>query len=586
MHIKELRIQHFRGFSYLVVKPKGHVVVMGEPGAGRSDLIEALGRVLDTNARRTRSTTELDFYNKDTSKPIQITLTLGGLDEEMKQDFCNHLEFWDNCRNHLIPETDAPEETDEDHFEWVLRIGYWARWLSQEDPPDEWVFYPKESVPESDSFTHARRHDIESLEFSLLQWSGSNILDLGSRGNFRRVINKADGNDFTESVEQYVREVAQAAGQFSESHQVRLALESVIAPLRELLRIPATNNVSQLLQFAPEGGAPSGLLRSLGPTIDVGDVTGGLPAQRRGSTTATLFRVAETLALSSKAGLIAIDDLGDELDAASAAHLATRIRRSAGQAWVTTRVPAVAEIFEPQEVVRLGRDASGARFACQGKQPANKVESVTAKHWHRNLIPALSYRSVVVVEGPDDFAVLHNLALRMFNEQGLPLPAARGVAIINAGAGGDGGYPSVLKLAGAAKQIGLRAVGAVDGDTSANIRGHLDKYGELPDAIVRLPDDIAIEAAIVCCIPDEVLKQTIREIAAATELAESHNFTRLLPLNDTKLTKSAISFIKKNSLHGLFIDALPSENLPTLAVQYLEKLVEVATGTQTGLIQI
>ena len=146
--------------------------------------------------------------------------------------------------------------------------------------------------------------------------------------------------------------------------------------------------------------------------------------------------------------------------------------------------------------------------------------------------------------------------------------------------------PSVLKLAGAAKQIGLRAVGAVDGDTSANIRGHLDKYGELPDAIVRLPDDIAIEAAIVCCIPDEVLKQTIREIAAATELAESHNFTRLLQLNDTRLTKSAISFIKKNSLHGLFIDALPSENLPTLAVQYLEKLVEVATGTQTGLIQI
>ena len=586
MHIKELRIQHFRGFSCLVVKPKGHVVVMGEPGAGRSDLIEALGRVLDANARRTRSTTELDFYNKDTSKPIQITLTLGGLDEEMKQNFCDHLEFWDNCRNHLIPETDAPEETDEDHLEWVLRIGYWARWLSQEEPPDEWVFYPKESLPESDSFTHARRHDIESLEFSLLQWSGSNILDLGSRGNFRRVINKADGNDFTESVEQYVREVSKAAEQFSESHQVRLALESVIAPLRELLRIPATNDVSQLLQFAPEGGAPSGLLRSLGPTIDVGDVTGGLPAQRRGSTTATLFRLAETLALSSKAGLIAIDDLGDGLDAASAAHLATRIRRSAGQAWVTTRVPAVAEIFEPQEVVRLGRDASGARFACQGKQPANKMESVTAKHWHRNLIPALSYRSVVVVEGPDDFAALHNLALRMFNEKGLPLPAARGVAIINAGAGGDGGYPSVLKLAGAAKQIGLRAVGAVDGDTSANIRGHLDKYGELPDAIVRLPDDIAIEAAIVCCIPDEVLKQTIREIAAATELAESHNFTRLLQLNDTRLTKSAISFIKKNSLHGLFIDALPSENLPTLAVQYLEKLVEVATGTQTGLIQI
>ena len=451
MHVKELHIQHFRGFSYLVLKPQDHVVVMGEPGAGRSDLIEALGRVLETTASRTRSTTELDFYNKDTSKPIQITLTLGRLDEDIKQDFFDHLEFWDNNVNQLIPETEIPEIIEEDHFEWVLRLGYWARWLSQEEPPEEWTYFPKGSTPESNSFTHANRRDIEKLDFSMLQWSGASFLDLGSRGNIRRVINRAEGDDFTEAVEQYVSEVAQAAEQFSESHQVRLALESVITPLRELLRIPATNDVSQLLQFAPEGGAPSGLLRSLDPTIDIGDDTGGLPARRRGSTTATLFRVAETFALSSKTGLIAIDDLGDGLDAASAAHLATMIRRSAGQAWVTTRVPAVAEVFEPQEVVRLGRDPSGARFACQGKQPATKVEFVTAKHWHRNLIPALSYRSVVVVEGPNDFFALHNLALRMSNEHGLPLPAARGVVIINAGAGGSGGYPSVLKLAGAAK---------------------------------------------------------------------------------------------------------------------------------------
>jgi putative ATP-dependent endonuclease of OLD family len=52
MHVKKLDIQHFRGFSDLVVRPQGHVVVMGEPGAGRSDLIEALGRVLDSDASR------------------------------------------------------------------------------------------------------------------------------------------------------------------------------------------------------------------------------------------------------------------------------------------------------------------------------------------------------------------------------------------------------------------------------------------------------------------------------------------------------------------------------------------------------
>ena len=72
MHVKELSVQRFRGFSDLLVRPKGHIVVMGEPGAGRSDLIEAIARVLDADTSRTRVTTELDFYNRDTSQPIQI----------------------------------------------------------------------------------------------------------------------------------------------------------------------------------------------------------------------------------------------------------------------------------------------------------------------------------------------------------------------------------------------------------------------------------------------------------------------------------------------------------------------------------
>ena len=238
-----------------------------------------------------------------------------------KQDFYDRLEIWENNSHQLILETDAPKEIDEDHYEWVLRLGYRANWLSQEEPPEEWVYYPKDSTPGSNSFAHAIRRDIERLDFSLLQWSGTGFLDLGSRGNFRRVINRAEGDDFTQAVEQYVREVAHAAEHFSESHQVRLALENVVTPLLELLRVPTNSDVSQLLQFAPEGGAPSGLLRSLDPTIDVGDDVGSLPARRRGSTTATLFRVAETLALSSTTGLIAIDDLGDGLDAASSAQL-------------------------------------------------------------------------------------------------------------------------------------------------------------------------------------------------------------------------------------------------------------------------
>ena len=76
MHVKELHIWRFRGFSDLTVRPKGHVVVMGEPGAGRSNLVEGLARVLDADASRTRITTELDFHNSDTSQPVRARLSL------------------------------------------------------------------------------------------------------------------------------------------------------------------------------------------------------------------------------------------------------------------------------------------------------------------------------------------------------------------------------------------------------------------------------------------------------------------------------------------------------------------------------
>ena len=379
MRVKDLRIRNFRGFLDLPIKPDGNVVVLGPPRSGRSDLVEALGRVLDTTASRTRITTELDFNNRDTTQPIRIALTLADLGPAVEQLFLDHLELWDGANDHIVVEAETPESVDQGDYEWVLRLEYCARWLPDEERCEEWVHYPKGSDPDSDSFAHARRSDIEALGFGLLRSSGGRMLDLGARSAFRRVIERADGGDFAAALDQYVSDVAQAASHFTDSSQVKAALKEIVAPLEELLGLDS-EDPSGLLQFQPEGGSTSGLLRSLGPSIDLEDGIGGLPAWRRGSTKAVLFRIAESLALSSRAEpILAIDDLGDGLDAASAAHLAAVIRRTAGQAWVTTRLPAVAEVFEPQEVLRLGRDASGAGLAWRGKQPRTKAEAVASK---------------------------------------------------------------------------------------------------------------------------------------------------------------------------------------------------------------
>ena len=52
MRVAELHIAGFRGWMDLTLKPTGHMLVVGEPRAGRSDLIGALRRVLDPDLTR------------------------------------------------------------------------------------------------------------------------------------------------------------------------------------------------------------------------------------------------------------------------------------------------------------------------------------------------------------------------------------------------------------------------------------------------------------------------------------------------------------------------------------------------------
>ena len=243
----------------------------------------------------------------------------------------------------------------------------------------------------------------------------------------------------------------------------------------------------------------------------------------------------------------------------------------------------MAEVFEPQEVIRLGTDATGATSAWQGKRPRSKAEAVAAKHWHRNLLPALSYRSVVVVEGPNDFAAIHSLAVRLAKERDLPLPATYGVSIISAGFTGSGGYPSVLRLSATAKGIGLRAIAIVDGDPAQDAKNYIENNKELADVIIRLPERAAIEVAILEGLEDDVIKQALRDAASCAGVAVRASLDQA---SGTKLIKEAVSSIKKNSLHAQFVEALPPESLPPLAVRVLSVAIHKAMDQSTGVKQL
>src|SRR5664279_990126 len=61
MRVRQLRISSFRGWRCLTLRPGRHALVVGEPRAGRSDLVEALRRVLDPDSTR-NPPSEFDVY--------------------------------------------------------------------------------------------------------------------------------------------------------------------------------------------------------------------------------------------------------------------------------------------------------------------------------------------------------------------------------------------------------------------------------------------------------------------------------------------------------------------------------------------
>jgi putative ATP-dependent endonuclease of the OLD family len=584
MYIRQLDARHFRGFSDIPLKPSGNVVLMGEPGAGRSDLISAISKILDPDIIRAGGTTELDFHQRATETPIEISIVIGGLGQDLEQHFLDYLEVWNIKDGELVEESEAPEDATGKNYEWVLRLAYQGKWLPDQERCEEIVYYPKYSDLTSQSFRRTSIADIERLGFTLLRYDSGRILDLGSRGTFRKIVERSPGDDFPTALAGYVEKIADAAAQFTASEQVKTALGEVIASMREILRIQATTDASQLIAFSPEGGAPSGLLRSLGPTIDLGGGAGALPAWRQGSTVGTLFRLAESIALSSGSkAIVAIDDLGDGMDPASATHFAAIIRGIAGQAWIATRLSSIAEIFEPNEVIRLNRALNGTRSAHQGNTPTTKSEAIAARHWRRNLLPTFAYHSVIVVEGPHDLAALHALAIRLCTEGGICLPAAHSTTIISAGATGGGGYSSVLRITAAAREMGLCAIGIVDGDTAPEAVSYVTDHAGDANAIIRLPNTRAIEYAIVHSVPEDSMRQALNDVSGAMKLPAIPNLTAL---TGKTLESQAIKYIKDNTLHAAFVDALPFNAIAPLAKAILEKTMLAAREQLTGVIQL
>ena len=595
-------IDFFRGWRHLELRSEGHVVLVGVPRAGRSDMISALSRVLLPDSSRTNPALSDLWHGVDgpseaaatgaedaadpaedrqepTAEPpmptrigaafANIEVTLTELDPEVEQLFEGFLEpaGVDGCP---VPEDQAQADAN-----WCVRLGYRLIRDAEAETLEQVVYFPLASNPEIGSFQRVPAATRRALP--VLALTAGRPLQLRSGSPLRRIIDGLDptaGVDAFDALRQKVNgAVEELSGHTAVADAVGVALASggVGACMAD------TPIGTAQVGFRADDGSAEALMRTLQPTVNL-DAAGPLALSNHGSTASAMLGVAEAIMLAKSPGAIILtDDFGDQLDTANAEQLAARLRASAGQLWLSTRRPEVARAFEPEELVRLTR-RGGVRAWHQLRRPADKGEIRAMRQLHTQLLPALTSPTVTIVEGPHDL-VVYGTADRQRLPNGAPLSAA-GVRLVAAGTGQDGGIGEIPHVADLAHQLGFHVIGLVDRDKA---EGQTVKaLEESCDVLVRLPPRTAIEGALLAGAGVTAIR------AASAALLAFTSEDPAVGKADSAVAGAVGRRLHSKSLHEPFLTALFDEtgSPPPMIISILDQVAAAASALYSGPVTI
>lgn len=598
MRITRLRAANFRGWSSLDLQQGGHVVALGEPRAGRTDLVAALVRVLDPRSTRMspvvtdihqsllasgaaddleeEADSAEDAAESETSSAAhggtseirigrapyaEVEVTLVDLGPDLEQEALGAIEPLDeDCQ---VDESGnaSPLAT------FGLRIAYRVTHDSVADSLDHVVYYPATSNPATGQFVRVPTAVRQLLPVIFLD--SSRPLQLRAEGLLRRLLNDRDPDAVSDALRALEAQITAAAGALSTAPVVSQLLDAVLSPTGPARRAGDRPVTASDIQFLPDDGTLAGILRAVQPVIAL-DQAGPLALSIHGSTTTATLAAAEAmvLAASTQGAIIIGDDFGEGLDSGTAEHLATSLRSQASQVWLTTRRPETARAFEVSELLRLSR-RGGTRLTNRVPTPTDKKEVAVQRHIQGQLVPALTATTVAVVEGRHDLTTLTS-ADRRGEAPRLPL-SAHGVRLISADIGDGGGGSQIPRIAALAKSLGLRVVALIDNDPEKKSADVVAGILAACDAVVRLPERMAIERAILAGASPTNLR------SAAAVLTEFGQQNPADGKTDDQLEHAIMRSLHKNGLHEPFLAALAesTSSLPPVLGQALDAVAAV-----------
>lgn len=431
--IRKLEIAHFRSIRQLAWCPSDGINCLIGPGdSGKSSILDAIDLCL--GARRNIQFTDADFHRLDVGTPISISVTLGELDDGLK-----NLETYGMFVRGFYAESGLIEDEPEKDAETVLTL----RLTVGSDLEPSWSLI-------------SARAEAQGLERNL-SWGDRVRLAptrIGVMADFhlgwRRgsVLNRVS-DERADASAALAKAARDARAAFGDEVQDQLGETlGIVATTAKELGIPIGDNIKAMLDAHSVSFS--------GGTISLHDAD-GIPLRGLGIGSTRLLIAGLQRKAASRATIILIDELEHGLEP----HRIIRLLGSLGaketppplQVFVTTHSPVALQELAGNQlfVTRPGADKHDVLTV----GTANEIQSTIRKYPDAFLAP-----SVVVCEGASEVGLVRGLdQYRAAN--GYDAITAQGTALLDCG-GGDADMP--FKRASAFRALGYRAAVVRDDD--------------------------------------------------------------------------------------------------------------------------
>lgn len=494
--IRHIHIKRFRVINELIWLPKlGLNCLIGSGDSGKTSILDAIDLAL--GARRYYPFTDADFYQLDTSNPIEIYVTLGALDEQLKniETYGMFLRSFDVASGVISDEPQAGQEV-------VLTI----KLTVGEDLEPDWTL-------------HSERALADGVE-RRLAWKHRELVTparLGAAPNYhlawgnRSVLNKLSENSIN---------VSSALANLSRSSREAFA-EHKIAGVDEIL--------TQVKTIANKLGVPVGDLKALLDVNSVSLTQGAISLHNNDNTPLRQLGTGSSRLLicglqksASTSSILLVDEAEHGLEPFRITRLLNELGSkdavSEQQVFITTHSPYVLRELQAEQL-HVVRKTENVPFPPPNSHCSHLIYTLAGGDEQQSTLrvcaEAFFSRSVIICEGKTEIGLVKGIDL-YFQDQGSDSIQACGTYYA------DGGGQSLFQRAKIFRSLGYPTAILKDSDKPAENLAPSNEAQALGIKIYEWGNNYATEDALFLCCPESVIPALI-ELAVERKGRDSIN---------------------------------------------------------------